>query len=179
MASKSKSSRSSAASTNRPKNFSRKRNAQRHAAPFYGDILGIAGSLLRSRQEGGADKIGSLAKAAQSFAAELPDVPHIQAYVTATANQMTQLADYISGNSLETMVEDGTALAKRHPVTTLVFAIAAGYGFTRMVAAQVPRSVNNRNRSARGSKSSTSRSASSKRAKANGRDRSHESANAP
>jgi hypothetical protein len=109
------------------------RTRPRAASPFYGDVLGIAGSLLRNRQEAGAEKINSLAGAARSFAADLTDIPHIQTYVDAAAEQMEFLSDYVSETSMETMVEDATDFARRHPVATAAFAVAAGFGFTRLM----------------------------------------------
>ena len=105
----------------------------RASSPFYGDVLGIAGSLLRNRQEAGAEKINSLAGAARNFAADLTDIPNIQTYVDAAADQMETLSDYVSENSMETMVEDATDFARRHPVATAAFAVAAGFGFTRLM----------------------------------------------
>lgn len=103
------------------------------ASPFYGDILGIAGSLFRNRQQAGAEKIGSLADAARNFAADLTDIPNIQTYAHAAAEQMESLSDYVSDNSMEQMVEDAMNIAKRHPVATAAFAVAVGFGFTRLM----------------------------------------------
>ncbi len=159
----------------------------RGTSPFYGDILGIAGSLLRNRQEAGAEKINSLASAARSFAADLTDIPNIQTYVDAAADQMETLSDYVSENSMETMVEDASDFAKRHPVATAAFAVAVGFGFTRMMthhsrseAVQKPAARNP------GSRSKVKATAPRKRAatktitktKGNGRDSSRESMNA-
>lgn len=152
--------------------------SQRHATPFYNDLMGIAGSLLRSRQQDGAEKISSLAGAARNMAAELPEVPYVQTYVSATADQIDMLADYVSQNSLEQMVEDGTALAKRHPVLTLASAIAVGYVVTRLAASK--RQGSDRKDFPRNNRAPTRRSHSRPaiRAKANGTDRSHESTSA-
>lgn len=103
------------------------------ASAFYGDILGIAGSLFRNRQQAGAEKIGSLADAARNFAADLTDIPNIQTYAHAAAEQMESLSDYVSDNSIEQMVEDAMNIAKRHPVATAAFAVAVGFGFTRLM----------------------------------------------
>ena len=163
----------------------------RSASPFYGDILGIAGSLLRNRQEAGAGKINSLAGAARTFAADLGDIPHIQTYVDAAAEQMENLSDYVSENSMETMVEDASDFAKRHPVATAAFAVAVGFGFTRMMthhsrsdAVQKPEARKARSRSKVKATAPRKRAATKTMTKAmtktrgNGRDSSRESMNA-
>ena len=68
---------------------------------FYSDMLGIAGSMLRSRQAAGAEKISSLADAARNFAEDMADSPNIKTYVTGAAEQMENLSDYVTGSSLE------------------------------------------------------------------------------
>jgi hypothetical protein len=164
----------------------RQRSPHRPSTPMYGDILGIVGSLMRHRQESGAAKIGSIVNAARNFAADLTDTPNVKTYVHAAANQMEILSDYVSDSSLEQMMEDATAFAKRYPMATAAFAVAAGFGFTRLMthgkADQRSTSSNTSKRTA--SRSSTTTKASGKRTrsngtgKANGRDTSHDRANA-
>ncbi len=100
---------------------------------LYGDVLGIAGSLFRNRQQAGADKISSLSAAARNFASDMTDIPNIQTYAQAAADQMESLADYVADNSMEQMVNDAMTVAKRHPVATAAFALAVGFGFTRLL----------------------------------------------
>ena len=112
----------------------RQRNASASSShAFYSDMLGIAGSILRSRQAAGAEKISSLADAARNFAEDMTDSPNIKTYVTGAADQMENLSDYVTGSSLEEMVDDATQIAKRYPIATVVFATAVGFGFTRMM----------------------------------------------
>jgi hypothetical protein len=159
----------------------------RAASPLFGDVLGIAGSLLRNRQEAGAVKINALADAARSFAADLTDIPHIQTYVDAAAEQMETLSDYVSENSMETMVEDASDFAKRYPVATAAFAIAVGFGFTRMMThhsrsdvAQKPAARKTRTSSKAKATAPRKRSTTKTGTKAsgNGRDSSREGVNA-
>jgi hypothetical protein len=165
----------------------RQRSPQRPSTPMYGDILGIVGSLMRHRQESGAAKIGSMANAARNFAADLADIPNVKTYVHAAANQMENLSDYVSDSSLEQMMKDATAFAKRHPTATAAFAVAAGFGFTRLMTHGA---ADHRATSSKTGKRATARSATAKKAarkrgrpngtvKANGRDTSHDRANAP
>jgi hypothetical protein len=164
----------------------RQRSPARPYTPIYGDILGIVGSLMRHRQESGAAKIGSMASAARNFAADLTDIPNVRTYVHAAANQMETLSDYVSDSSLEEMMADATAFAKRYPMATAAFAVAAGFGFTRLMthgnADHRSTSSNAGKRTA--ARSNTTTKATGKRArsngtvKANGKDSSHDRANA-
>lgn len=157
----------------------------RSASAFYGDILSIAGSLLRNRQQAGAEKISSLSSAARNFASDLTDSPNIQTYARAAADQMESLGDYVADNSMEQMVEDAMAIAKRHPVTTAAFAVAVGFGFTRLMTRTAvaqhdtkPRSATHSARKGTVKKSTPKRRAVATKSKANGRATSHERVNA-
>ncbi len=163
---------------------SRQRSGTRSVNPFYGDILAIAGSLLRNRQEAGAKKIGSLAGAARSFAAEMTDIPNIKTYATAAAEQMESLSDYASDTSMEQMVEDAADLARRHPVATAAFAVAAGFGFIRLIThngirhGETTQKTRTSSTRSNAKKSTASRKRAAIKVRANGRDSSHGSANA-
>lgn len=163
---------------------SRQGASSRSASAFYGDVLGIAGSLLRNRQEAGAEKIGSLADAARNFAAELNDIPTVQTYVSAVAEQIENLSDYVSDNSMEDMVDGATEFARRHPVATAAFAVAVGFGFTRMMTHNSASHATPKQKTARASatsrstRSATSRKRAAVKVRANGRDLSHDRANA-
>jgi hypothetical protein len=167
-----------------PPNKSRQRAGRRSTSPFYGDILAIAGSLLRNRQEAGAEKIRSLAGAARGFAADLPDIPNIRTYAAAAADQMETLSDYASDTSMEQMVEDATDLAKRHPVATAAFAVAAGFGFVRLMThagsghGETKQKTRTSSTRSDAKKPTASRKRAAIKARANGRDSSHGSANA-
>ncbi len=152
------------------------RNTRR--SPLYNDVLGIAGTLLRSRQEAGAEKIEAIAAAARNFAGELPDIPHIQSYVDAAADQMEALAGYVTGTDLETMASDAGDLAKRYPLATAAFTVAAGFAFTRLMAGSFTgRDKTRTSRKNAGGKSAgksgSRRGVGVRKAKANGRDGSH------
>lgn len=177
------SSRTSSSSSKSSKN-SRGRGNNRSASAIYGDVLGIAGSLFRPRQEAGAEKIGTFADAARNFASDMTDIPYVQTYVSAAADQMEMLSEYVVDNDLEQMVEDAAGLAKRHPVATAAFAVAAGFGFYRMMTHNNGATNGiGRGRKAPSARSGAVKSASSKkrgttRAKSNGRASPVEGANA-
>ena len=151
------------------------RSARR--SPLYNDVFGIARTLLRSRQEAGAEKIESMAAAARNFAEELQDIPHVQTYVEGAADQMGALAGYVTETDLETMVADARDLAKRYPLATTAFAVAAGFAFTRLMAGSFTgqdhtQSSRKNARGKRKGQSDTRRAVGSRQAKANGRDNS-------
>lgn len=122
--------------------------------------------MLHGQQQYGAEKISTLASAARSVADDLDDVPHAQSYVEAVASQMDSLADYVARTDLEDMVEDGIDFAKRYPIATFAFAIAAGFGLVRLMGDQ------NRMRSESRSNSAGTRRASTSRRSTRGRKRS-------
>jgi hypothetical protein len=144
------------------------------SAQLYGDAIGLAGSLLRGRQEMGAEKIDSLAAAARDFAGQLPDIPNIQNYAHAAADQMETLANYVAETPLEEMVSDAGAFAKRYPLATAAFAVAAGFGLTRLLAGTYNGTSNapkarRATAPSKATKTSRKRSASASKSKANGR----------
>lgn len=155
--------------------------------PMYSEIMSLVGSLMRHRQAAGASTIGSLADAARGFAEDLADNPRVKTYVTSAADQIESLSDYVSENSLEQMLEDATSVAKRYPVATASLAIAAGYGFTRLMTNgrsdqngsknQTNKSTRS-NRSANSTKSSRKRSSTLANLRGNGNDTSHDRAKA-
>ena len=153
---------------------------------FYSDILGVAGSMLRNRQAAGAEKISSLAGAARNFADDLTDIPNIKSYVTGAAEQMENLSDYVTGSSLEEIVDDATEIAKRYPVATAVFAAAVGFGFTRIMThdSRSDRREGQKSRSRSSGRGTVKATSTKKRASAkpkirtNGKGTPHERANA-
>jgi hypothetical protein len=164
---------------------SRQAGQRRSASAIYSDILSVAGTLFRNRQQAGADKISSFSGAVRNFASDLTDIPSIQTYAHAAADQMESLSDYFADNSMERISEDAMAIAKRHPVATAAFAVAVGFCFTRVMTHnaldQRDEKPMTSTRSAR--KGVVKRSASKKRAvatkaKANGHAASHERVNA-
>jgi hypothetical protein len=151
---------------------------------YYGDILGIAGSLFRSRQEAGAEKINALAGAARNFAEELSDIPNIRSYAQSAADQMENLSDYIADNSMEQIAEDAIDMAKRHPVSTAAFAVAVGFAFTRLMthkdtsAATSDATPGRRATRRAATKTGVRKARVARNVKANGRDTSTERPNA-
>jgi ElaB/YqjD/DUF883 family membrane-anchored ribosome-binding protein len=114
----------------------RRASRQTTSSPFYADAIGFAGSLLRSRQDVGAEKISDVAQSVRKFATEFESLPNIQNYVSAAADQMEMLADYVSETRLENIVDDANSFARQHPVATMAFAVAAGFTVTRILAGE-------------------------------------------
>ncbi len=156
-------------------------NGTLKSMPFYTDIMNIAGSMLRSRQEMGSEKIASVAQTTRNFAGEFNDIPNIQTYVEAAADQMENLSEYVADTSLEDMITDATTVARHNPVATLAFTAVVGFAITRMFAghrSEGDASTSGSNRGRSKATASRSRSTSGLKAKANGRDTAHASANA-
>jgi hypothetical protein len=172
-----------AKSSNRNRKSTSQSKGRRTSMPFLNDVIGIAGSLLRSRQEAGSEKIITVAEATRGFASDFADFPHIQTYVNGAADQMDALADYVAEADLEDMISDAGRFAKRYPMATMAFAIASGFAFTRIMASK-DRSTGSQDdqagrhppgrRASRGrSTGAGTRAASAKKAKPNGRDTTH------
>jgi hypothetical protein len=104
------------------------------AVPFYSDVIGLAGTLLHSTQESGAEKISNFAEATRNFADDFEKIPNIRNYVTAAADQMDTLSEYVTESTLEEMMSDASDFAKRNPVATTALAIALGFGLTRIIS---------------------------------------------
>jgi ElaB/YqjD/DUF883 family membrane-anchored ribosome-binding protein len=163
---------------------------QTTSSPFYADAIGFAGSLLRSRQDVGAEKISDVAQSVRKFATEFESLPNIQNYVSAAADQMEMLADYVSETRLETIVDDANTFARQHPMATMAFAVAAGFTVTRILAGDTQTLRGNRNatnarngntRNGTPRKRATSRLAqrgAPRKSQANGRDTAASGANA-
>jgi hypothetical protein len=172
MAKKSSGRKASTAASGR----SRRPTASSTANSLYGDVLGIAGSLFRNRQQAGAERINAVAGAARNFAADLDDIPNVQTYANSAADQMELLSDYLSETRMDDIVEDAMDVAKRHPVSTAVFAVAVGFAFTRLMTHRNTASPSGkstaRKRSAKraAAKPVATRKRASTKAKVNGRD---------
>lgn len=174
-------------SSSNTKQRGKTRTAASASIPMYSEIMSLMGSLMHNRQAAGASTIGSLADAARGFATDLADNPRVKTYVNSAADQIESLSDYVSENSLEQMLEDATSVAKRYPVATASLAIAAGYGFTRLMtngrddqtrsnkSTRSHRSATNTNKS---SKSSRKRTSAAANLRSNGNDTSHDRAKA-
>ena len=115
---------------------SRQPRSSRGGMALYSDVLGIANGLLRSRKDAGSDKISSLANTARAAAEDLIDIPAIQTYAAGVATQLEHLSTYVSDTELEDMVDDAMQFAKDNPISTFAFAVAAGYGLTRLMTTQ-------------------------------------------
>jgi hypothetical protein len=99
---------------------------------FYNDILSLAGGLMSSRKEQGAESLSAIAEATRDYADRL-HMPNIGNYVSSAADQLDYLSEYMGENDFETMIEDAGHFAKRHPFAMLGLAAAAGLGITRMM----------------------------------------------
>ncbi len=100
------------------------------------DVMALAGSLLRSRKELGAEKLKSLAEATRAYAVSLTDLPTLRAHATTASESIESLSDYVMHTEIESMVADARNFAGRHPYAALGVTIAAG-----LVVSQLMRPV--------------------------------------
>jgi hypothetical protein len=153
------------------------------AVPFYSDVISLAGTLLHSTQKSGAEKISTFAEATRNFADDFEKIPNIQTYVTAAADQMDTLSEYVTETTLEEMMSDASDFAKRNPVATTALAIAVGFGLTRIIGSmgsvnEVYRSKRRSDKTRTATSTSKRRSPSPNNSKANERGHAESASNA-
>jgi hypothetical protein len=100
---------------------------------IYDDVLALAGTLLRSRKEFGADKLHTLAEATRDYAASMTDLPNLRVHVTSASESIESFADYVMHTDIDHMVTDAGTFARRHPLATLGVTVAAGMAATRFM----------------------------------------------
>lgn len=108
---------------------------------IYDDMLAVAGTLLRSRKELGAEKLQAFAESARSFAGSVADMPNLKSHVTAASQTIDDLAEYVAHTDIENIIHDGGVFARRHPLATLAAAMTAGLGISLMLRPAKPHVV--------------------------------------
>jgi hypothetical protein len=98
---------------------------------LFDDILALAGTLARGRQDYGADKLMSLAASTREFAASMTDMPNLRAQAASAAESIEGLAEYVMHTDIEQMIKDAGTFARRHPAATLAITAAAGVAASR------------------------------------------------
>ena len=121
------------------------------------DVLALAGTLVRSQKDMGADKLNSLASLTREYAASMTDLPNLRVQVASAADSLEGVADYVMHTEIEQMVGDAGTFARRHPLATLAMTVAAGMAASRLMYRQPVTS-----------RASAGRKASSKRSSASG-----------
>lgn len=71
---------------------------------LFDDILALAATLARGRQDYGAEKLMTLAASPRDFAASLTDMPSLRAQAASAAESFEGLAEYIACTDVEQMV---------------------------------------------------------------------------
>ncbi len=116
---------------------SRKRNGatpQRTGSHrLFDDILALAATLARGRQEYGAEKLMTLAASTRDFATSLSDMPNLRAQAASAAESLEGLAEYVMHTDIEQMAKDASTFARRHPLATLAITAAAGMAASRII----------------------------------------------
>ena len=100
---------------------------------LFDDILALAGTLARGRQDYGADKLMALAASTRDFAASLTDMPSLRFQAASAAESIEGLAEYVMHTDIEQMAKDAGTFARRHPAATLAMAAAAGMAASRFM----------------------------------------------
>ena len=83
--------------TKRTQGTSRNRSSR-----LYDDVLALASTLMRDRQEIGGRRLKELSSSVRGMAQSLPEMPNLTSYVGTTADSLTDIADYISSSDIET-----------------------------------------------------------------------------
>ena len=102
------------------------RTSRNTSSRLYDDVLALASTLMRDRQEIGGRRLKALSTSVRDMAQSLPEMPNLTSYVGSTADNLTDLADYISSSDIETIASDANQFARRHPMMTMGIAAAAG-----------------------------------------------------
>jgi hypothetical protein len=117
-------------------------NYRKAGAAFNGsrrildDVLALAGTLVSSQKDMGADKLNSLASLTRDYAASMTDLPNLRAQVASAADSLEGVADYVMHTEIEQMVGDAGTFARRHPLATLAVTVAAGIAASRLMYRQ-------------------------------------------
>ena len=110
---------------------------------LFDDILALAATLARGRQDYGAGKLMALAASTRGFAESLTDMPSLRDQAASAAESLEGLADYILHTDIEQMVKDASTFARRHPAATLAITAAAGIAASRMMRPVASRTARN------------------------------------
>lgn len=100
---------------------------------IFDDVLSLAGTLVRSQKDMGADKLNSLASLTRDYAASMTDLPNLRVQVASAADSLESVADYVMHTEIEQMVGDAGTFARRHPLATLAVTVAAGMAASRLM----------------------------------------------
>jgi hypothetical protein len=129
--------RRNAMSANTQRSYSRYSNgngngASRGGGTIYRDVVGIVGSLMRSQQREGAERIAVMADAAREFGGNVAELRFAKPYVVMGADKLDQLADYVGSSTLEDMAHDVSRFGRRNPLVMFGLAVAAGFAVMRL-----------------------------------------------
>lgn len=115
----------------------RRARATPHRKPagnrIFDDALSLASALADGSKRAGADRIVELASATRDFGATLDDFPQLRQYSDTAADNLDDLADYVTKTDIPHMLDDFASFARRQPVATLTLGVAAGLAFTQLM----------------------------------------------
>ncbi len=134
------------------------------------DVMALAGTLVRSQKDMGADKLNSLASLTREYAASMTDLPNLRVQVASAADSLEGVADYVMHTEIEQMVGDAGTFARRHPLATLAMTVAAGMAASRLMYRQPVKmtAASSRKSSARRTSASGTRKSTAQARRTNG-----------
>jgi hypothetical protein len=115
-------------------NSERQSERRNYGQSVMRDILSLASSVAASGKHLGAQKVFAVAEATRVFGEDLAELPHLRAYAEAAADGLEELGEYVDQTEVDDMFDDMVEFARRQPVITAAFALAAG-----IVAMQIAR----------------------------------------
>jgi hypothetical protein len=104
-----------------------------HGQSVLGDVLALASTIIESGKHAGAQKIFAVAGSSRGFGKDVDELPHLHAYAEAVADGLEDLADYIDRSEVREIFDDIGTLARRQPVLSVAFTLAAGIAVTQVV----------------------------------------------
>lgn len=85
------------------------------------------------RKDNAAQSVTDVATSLRDATRSFEDRPNIRAVVDTAAEGLEQFADSIRGRSINEMIADIEEIAQRHPTTTAILSVAAGFLAARFI----------------------------------------------
>lgn len=110
-----------------------RKSTQHSSYQIFEDVLALAGSLAKLGKNITTSKIQSTAEAANEFIHSKVELPNLSSQLSSASENLGQISDYALNTDVKHLVDDASAFARKHPVTTLISVIAAGAVFSRLL----------------------------------------------
>ena len=96
-------------------------------------VFSLADTLLRDQKTQRGKQIESLARATNSFAKDIGDLPEIQSYAKSASRALQDLAKYVTETDVQDILRDAKTFAQDYPIAMAASALAVGYNVLRSV----------------------------------------------